>query len=61
MNITQVGWTVIAVAIVAAATTALCLGHLSSTQWVVIVGPTGVLGGVGVHLAGSTTPGGGGA
>jgi hypothetical protein len=46
----QLGFIILAIGLIVAATTALCLGHLSSSQWIAIVGPAGVLGGAGHYL-----------
>lgn len=50
----QLGWLALALGLVASATVGLCLGHISSVEYLTIVGPSGVLGAAGVHLSAAT-------
>lgn len=51
-----IGWVVMAVVIVSAATVGLCMHDLSSSDFLGLVGASGVLGGAGAHLSGSSGP-----
>ena len=53
MNAEQLGYLVLGVATTAAATVALCLGHITSDVWLGVVGPSGVLAAVGNRLGGN--------
>lgn len=52
----QLGFVVIAVALITAATVGLCLGHLSADDWMGVAGPSALGGAVGHYLSSSSTP-----
>lgn len=52
----QLGWLLLALGLVAAATVGLCLHDLAASEWLAVVGPAGVLAGAGVHLSAPASP-----
>jgi hypothetical protein len=55
--IQQIGFIVLAAVVVAAATVAVCLGHITASDWLGVVGASGVGGAVGHYLTSTSVAG----